>query len=178
MTSVITEFGTYYQQNSVYSLFADDNDQNIAFTTFEDMLEDAIKRHENLGQYNKYRFVPVYWAFINNRPINTVGMLRIVGNFIEFTHLESGRREFKNAELCKEYYTSFKMGRPTHEQEVAYSIDKFNEETKSNPDTPYAMGYNLTRVPIIDDLLSESTILLLRTAVVRLNERRCNRTKV
>lgn len=178
MTSVVTELGTYYQQNSVFSLFADDNDQNIAFTTFEDMLEDAIKRHEKLGQYNKYRFVTVHWAFVNNKPINTVGMLRIAGNYIEFTHLESGRREFRNAELCRMHYAELKMGKPTREQEVAYSIDKFNEETKHNPETPYAMGYNLTRVPIVDTPLSEPTILLLRTAVVRLNERRCNRTKV
>jgi hypothetical protein len=177
MTSVVTDFGTYYEQNSVFSLMAEQNDQNVAFTTFEDMLEDAITRHERLGQYNKYRFVPVYWGFINGKPINTVGMLRIAGNCIEFTHLESGRREFRNAQACKEYYASMSMGTPSHDEQIAYSIDTFNRETKHNPDTPYAMGYNLTSVPIIEGARSTKTISLLTAAVVRLNERKCNRQK-
>ncbi len=177
MTSVVTDFGTYYEQNSVFSLMAEQNDQNVAFTTFEDMLEDAITRHERLGPYNKYRFVPVYWGFINGKPINTVGMLRIARNHIEFTHLESGRREFRNAEACKEYYASMKMGSPSYEEKIAYSIDRFNEETKRNPDTPYAMGYNLTSVPITEGALSTNTISLLTAAVVRLNERNCKRVK-
>ena len=171
----VNDLGTFYAQNTVHSLTAENNDTNIAFTTFEDMLENAIMRHESLGEHFKYRFIPVYWAFINHKPINVVGMLRVKGKTIEFTHLEEGRREFKNYEACKAEALSYKAPKPSYEDKVMFSINKFNRDIEVEPAIVYGWGYNLTTVPFEQTPTNSQAISLLTSAVVRLNERKCKR---
>jgi hypothetical protein len=176
MTTHINDIGTYCAQNTVQCLFAEDNNFNMAFTTFEDMLENAIARHENLGEHYKFRFVPVYWALINNNAVNVVGMLRINGKTIEFTHLEEGRREFKNYKACEEEALLYKAPKPKHEVKVLFSIGKFNQDIKENPSVVYGWGYNLTTVPFDESPTSSQALSLLTSAVVHTNERKCKKT--
>jgi len=177
MAQVSTENGVYFESNNVFSLDSDSNSKNKAFTTFEDMLEDALRRHKLMGEDYKYQFVPVYWALVNSKPINTIGMLRIKGARVEFSHIESGRREFVNKKACNEFFDEYKSTKPTSEECIAFSISAFNCEIRENPDTPYCMGYNLVQVPFDNKggVFAESTILLLMDALVKGSARDCRR---
>jgi hypothetical protein len=171
------EYGVFYTQNTAATLRADANSDNQAFTTFEDMLLDAINRHEKRGPAYKYSFVSVHWGLINGKPINVVGMLRVHNNAIEFTHLEEGRREFRNYALCEEAAASYKMPRPSRDEKIRFSIEQFNRDIKEEPNIVYGWGFNLTTVPYDDSPTSDKTLLLLASSVISLNEKSCRKEK-
>ena len=181
MSQILTIDGTYFEENNPFILDEGSNHLNKAFNTFEDMLEDAIKRHNLIDEPYRYKFVPVYWALVNGKEINTVGMLRVIEGRIEFSHLEFGGREFENEHLCYKHAKHHRLPRPSSEDCIAFSINKFNEEVKENPDTPRSKGYNIIKVPfgLAGDELSESTIALLLTALTRssLSSDICKRVK-
>lgn len=64
---------------------------SIAFTSPTDMMAYALRQ----AIHQSGQFVPVANAFVDYAPLGLQGMLRINGNMVEFTYLESGRGDYQ-----------------------------------------------------------------------------------
>lgn len=64
---------------------------SIAFTSPTDMMAYALRQ----AIYQSGQFVPVANAFVDYAPLGLQGMLRVNGNMVEFTYLESGRGDYQ-----------------------------------------------------------------------------------